>query len=685
MKLMKGVFRIKRGKCVRRIFKTIFHYMSIDYTGKFKTLLSTSTYMKKNAQVGFGVVFLLLCFSFDSPANIQPSDSLEIARLNKVLANFVKSNQLDEARLTVDSIMRIAEDKGLIRKKADCYSNYCLIERKRGNTEEFLKNATIAAKIYLEADATSEAARIYTVIAQMYIDQENFNLAGEMFYKSLQLRENSKDTTGVANNLINLGNLRYIEGKYEEASDYFYRALRLANELGNNNLAGITLMNMANVLTQQMNYDKAVEYLEDALDFHRKEGNRKEEANVLHNIGIIHFEKNDFERAKDFFMQALTIKEELKTDPAGMIKIYNNLGLIAKEENNIELAEQHYTSTLRIARLSKDKPGEAVALNNLGSLRMMQLNSGALEDLLGSLQIAQSFGLKKLTLSNYDNLQQFYSNRKDWEKAYDYAQRYRVLNDSIFNEESASRIIELQTKYDTEMKEKENQILRDSQRIQLLRNRQLTLIAIVFGLLATSFFIMFRLKRQSLRQAHELFVKETELSLMKLKASEDRNRNLQETLFAEEEIKKLQAKSLEQKKQELVSATMLIANKNDVFERLKKLAEEIKSDGQGDGLEKAKEIITEIDRQTDVETQWEQFRARFESVHKSFFTNLRKSDGTLTQNDLQLCAYIKLNLTTKEISRLMNITPESVNTSRYRLRKKLNLQTETLDDFIHQL
>lgn len=683
---MKGVLRIKHTQCVRRILQTIFHYMSIDYTGILKTLISTSTYMKKNAQVGFGVVFLLFCFSFESPANIQPSDSLEIARLNKVLANFVKSNQLDEARLTVDSILWIAEEKGMNRKKADCYYNYSLIERKRGNAEGFLKNATVAAKIYLEAGASAEAAKTYTVIAQMYVDQENYNLAGEMFYKSLQLRENTKDSTGVTNNLINLGNLRYIEGKYEEASDYFYRALRLANELGNNNLAGITLMNMANVLTQQMNYDKAVEYLEDALDFHRKEGNRKEEANVLHNIGIIFFEKNDYERAKDFFMQALTIKEELKTDPAGMIKIYNNLGLIAKEENNIELAEQHYSSTLRIARLSGDKPGEAVALNNLGSLRMMQLKPGALEDLLGSLQLAQSFGLKKLTLSNYDNLQQFYSYSKDWEKAHKYAQRYRVLNDSIFNEESASRIIELQTKYDTEMKEKENQILRDSQRIQLLRNRQLTLIAIVFGLLATSFFIMFRLKRKSLRQTHELFVKETELSMMKLKASEDRNRSLQETLFAEEEIKKLQAKSLEQKKQELVSATMLIANKNDVFERLKKLAEEIKSDGQGDGLEKAREIITEIDRQTDVETQWEQFRARFESVHKSFFDKLRKNDGALTQNDLQLCAYIKLNLTTKEIARLMNISPESVNTQRYRLKKKLDLTNNvTLDEFIHTL
>jgi DNA-binding CsgD family transcriptional regulator len=58
----------------------------------------------------------------------------------------------------------------------------------------------------------------------------------------------------------------------------------------------------------------------------------------------------------------------------------------------------------------------------------------------------------------------------------------------------------------------------------------------------------------------------------------------------------------------------------------------------------------------------------------------------LIQTDLQLCAYIKLNMATKEISRLMNITPESVNTHRYRLRKKITLKTEqTLDEFIHGL
>ncbi|MBE0638428.1 MAG: tetratricopeptide repeat protein [Bacteroidales bacterium] len=683
---MKGVFRIKSTNWGRRISKAVIYYMSNDYYYFFKNLLSTFTYLKNNALAGFFVTLYLSCVSFDSPANIQPSDSLEMARLSKVLANFVKSNQLDEARLTVDSIMWIAEAKGLTRKKADCYYNYSLIERKRGNAEEFLKNASIAAEFYLEDGASAEAAKTYTYMAQMYIDQKNYNLAGELFYKSLQLRENCKDSVGVANNLINLGNLRYIEGKYEDASDYFYRALRFANEIGNNNLAGITLMNMANVLTQQKNYDKAVEYLEEALDYHRKDGNRREEANVLHNIGIIHYEKKDYERAKDYFMQALTIKEELKTDPAGMIKIYNNLGLIAKEENNPELAEQHYNSTLKIARLTGDKPGEAVALNNLGSLRMIQGSPVAQEFFLESLQIAQGLGLKKLILSNYDNLQQFYSSNNDWKKAFDYSQKYMMLNDSIFNEESAGKIIELQTKYDTEMKEKENQILRDRERIQLLRNRLLTLIAVVLAIIATSFYIMFRLKRQSLSQSRELFNKETEISQMKLKASEERNRNLEETLFAEEEIKKLQAKSLDLKKNELVSATMLIANKNEVFELLKKLAEEIKRADDGIGSEKAREMITEIDRQTDVETQWEQFRIRFESVHRSFFDKLRKADGGLTQNDLQLCAYLKLNLTTKEIARLMNISPESVNTSRYRLRKKLNLNNHiTLDEFIHTL
>jgi DNA-binding CsgD family transcriptional regulator len=199
-------------------------------------------------------------------------------------------------------------------------------------------------------------------------------------------------------------------------------------------------------------------------------------------------------------------------------------------------------------------------------------------------------------------------------------------------------------------------------------------------------FYAFRLKKRSLMQSRILFERELEIGELKIGQIEKKNQHLQEVLFAEEEIKKLQIQSIDQKNHELTSATLLIANKNEVFENLRRMAEQARIDGSRDENEKIKEIIREINRQTDVENQWEQFRVHFESIHKSFFVKLRKNTLGLTQTDLQLCAYIKLNMATKEISKLLNITPESVNTHRYRLRKKMELSgQETLDEFIHGL
>lgn len=199
-------------------------------------------------------------------------------------------------------------------------------------------------------------------------------------------------------------------------------------------------------------------------------------------------------------------------------------------------------------------------------------------------------------------------------------------------------------------------------------------------------FYAFRLKRKSLLQSKVLYEKETELNKLKIDQAEKRNQHLQEVLFAEKEIKRLQAASLEQKNHELTSAAILIANKNEVFDNLAKLADKMDCENGQGHPEIKKEMLREIERQTDIENQWEQFKGHFESIHKSFFSTLRENNATLTQPDLQLCAYIKLNMATKEIARLMNITPESVNTHRYRLRKKLTLPSEeTLDSFIHTI
>lgn len=630
----------------------------------------------------------MFCSLTVAPADIDQtlqSDSIEIARLTKAAGIFLRSSNYDEAVKVIDTILMIADKAGMEQKKGDCYFNYSLIDRRRGNLPGIFENAFKAIEIYLHLGLRLEAAKTYSSVAQVYVEQNDYASAHKNFSKSLELREHENDSLGIVNNIINIGNLYYLQGNHDDASTFFYRALRLADKMGNTNLQAIALMNVSNVLITQKQYDKALEYLQSALALHRLDKNMKEETNVLHNIGIIWFELGDHKKATEYYLQALELKEKLKTDLPGLIKIYNNLGLIAKEEGNLEQATGYYSSTLDIARSIHDRHAEAIALNNLGSLLMVQGQSEALQYFNQSLGIAKSLGLRKLILSNYDNLKEFYQETDDFEKALDYASKYLELNDSIYYDESATKIIEMQTRYDTEVKEKENRLLLAENRMRQL-NQRFSLIAIfILILLSLSLLWAFMLKRKSLLQSNALFARETELSQLKIESVETQNLHLRESLFAEEEIKKLQTINLDRQKQELTTATMLIANKNEVFEKLRMLAEHIKiNDTDKEG--KAREIIMEIDRQTDLSDQWVQFKIHFESIHKSFFENLRNVNGCLTQNDMQLCAYIRLNLSTKEISRLMNITPESVNTHRYRLRKKLKLPNgETLDELVHGL
>lgn len=83
--------------------------------------------------------------------------------------------------------------------------------------------------------------------------------------------------------------------------------------------------------------------------------------------------------------------------------------------------------------------------------------------------------------------------------------------------------------------------------------------------------------------------------------------------------------------------------------------------------------------------KWEEFEARFISINQNFYKNLQTKFPELSQKDLKVCALIKLNFSSKEMSSLLGISVESVHTSRYRLRKKLYLErSDNLSNFIAQ-
>ena len=121
---------------------------------------------------------------------------------------------------------------------------------------------------------------------------------------------------------------------------------------------------------------------------------------------------------------------------------------------------------------------------------------------------------------------------------------------------------------------------------------------------------------------------------------------------------------------------MSIIKKNELLNSIKKELKE----GEEKGV---RGVIKIIDSNLNNTDDWQVFKEAFNNADKDFIKKLKLIHTTLTPNDLRLCAYLRLNLSSKEIAPLLNISPRSVEVKRYRLRKKMNLaHNDSLTDYI---
>ncbi|BAX82602.1 triple tyrosine motif-containing protein [Labilibaculum antarcticum] len=162
----------------------------------------------------------------------------------------------------------------------------------------------------------------------------------------------------------------------------------------------------------------------------------------------------------------------------------------------------------------------------------------------------------------------------------------------------------------------------------------------------------------------------------------------EEALISEKEIVQLRNEKLrsevEFKTRELAGSTMNIIHKNEVLSysvgELKKALKKIKDPT---ALVQVRQLMKTVDSEFNSDQDWEQFEVHFDQVHEDFLKRLRLLHPQLTPKDLRICAYLRMNLSSKEIAPLMNISVRGVEISRYRLRKKFNIaREENLIDFI---
>lgn len=140
---------------------------------------------------------------------------------------------------------------------------------------------------------------------------------------------------------------------------------------------------------------------------------------------------------------------------------------------------------------------------------------------------------------------------------------------------------------------------------------------------------------------------------------------------------------VEQKNAELLTQTSFIIQKNELIFKIKAIIDDFYSKSKTSGLAVLYQKINALlNSNLDSEDDWKTFLIKFEEKHTGFFKKMKMLYPQLTNNDLRLCACLKLNLETKEIASLMNLSIRAVENSRYRLRKKLNLKpSQNLNEF----
>ncbi len=142
--------------------------------------------------------------------------------------------------------------------------------------------------------------------------------------------------------------------------------------------------------------------------------------------------------------------------------------------------------------------------------------------------------------------------------------------------------------------------------------------------------------------------------------------------------------SLSYKNQELAMSTMHLVQRNELILQLKEKLTRISKNSQDPSTSKElKKINRLLDENANIDEAWDQFAHHFDQVHIDFLKRIKEKYPELTINDQKLCAYLRMNLSTKEIVPLMNISIRGVEVARYRLRKKLGLDSsDNLNEFM---
>jgi tetratricopeptide (TPR) repeat protein len=318
-------------------------------------------------------------------------------------------------------------------------------------------------------DKRGQAEAMNNLAFGLYYSGES-DSAIKIFENSILLSRSVADSANIIWALNRLGFIYREKGEYAKALMNYNQSL--ASNIGEKNKseAANSYLNIGVVYHDQKNLKDALRYEEKGLKLYLETGETARIANCLARLGNAYLDSKDTLAAMDYYKRSLDMF--IKADnPRGIAVCLNNIANLYKEKKDVPKALEYYERALTIREKIGDKNGIALICNNVGSVYLSQGEfDKAIVYYERSLNIAKTLDYLEQVKANYLGLSESYEGLGNSEVALSYYKKYYDANDSLFNTTNSKQINELNTKFDTERKQKENESLTIENDLQVRRN-----------------------------------------------------------------------------------------------------------------------------------------------------------------------------------------------------------------------
>ena len=386
--------------------------------------------------------------------NVSKSDTTRIRLLKDIgVAAYFTDGKV--ARKINDSLINYS--KALQNKEylARGYRMGGTLDLLDGNYEDSEKNYLESLSIFKEMNNEKYESILYGNLATLYGRQRDVEKAIEYFKKSIDLNIKIGENFNNMNSFLNLGILASKAGNLHTATDYYINALEIAENKNSYHYIAYTNNSLANIYLKLLRFDKAEQHINDALKAGEKEENKYSLGETHNLFGWLYDARDDDNKtALIHYKQALSNYSDIN-NKTGMLTNNYTVGRQLVFLKQYDEAQSYLETGLALA--DSLKIDESIIIGNfeLGYLYVHKGDFKKAETYLNPLKLHFK-NTSKIELKNhYARIGRAYENHKKYDLAYEYLETYTSLTDSLFQENGVDRIADIETKYQTEKKEKE--------------------------------------------------------------------------------------------------------------------------------------------------------------------------------------------------------------------------------------